>query len=141
LSPTGCDDKPIETCIKNPKHKYEEHCYQSYSPTQVWMKKVLRNKQPGSVNGVCGAIDVVSGFPGVDKIPLVGQYKGVVGDVCKGLSATENILLDHGVSWENKKWDQLRKSNPGEWVTLTFDVTNFPILRSMDLGPAPTTYR
>lgn len=53
---------PIETCIKNPKHNYEEHCYQSYSPTQVWMKKVLRDKQQGSVNGVCGAIDVVSGF-------------------------------------------------------------------------------
>ncbi|MEV4398237.1 hypothetical protein [Nonomuraea sp. NPDC049607] len=45
---------------------------------------------------------------------MVGRYKGVVGDICKGLSAIENILLDHDVSWENKKWNQLRKSNPGE---------------------------
>ncbi|MFI7154751.1 RHS repeat-associated core domain-containing protein [Nonomuraea sp. NPDC050022] len=137
----GCDDKPIETCLKNPKHKYEEHCYQSYSPTQVWMKKVLRDKEPGLVNTVCGAVDVVTAFPGVDKIPVVGQYKGAVGDICKGLGIMEKIAIDHGVGWENKKWDQLRKSNPGEWVTLTFDVTNFPILQSMDLGPAPTTYR
>ncbi|MFI7418664.1 hypothetical protein [Nonomuraea sp. NPDC049684] len=99
------------------------------------MKKILRDKQPGSVNGVCGAIDVIGGFLGVDKIPVVGQYKGVVGNICKGLSAMENILLDHGVSWENMKWDRLRKSNPSQWH---FHVR---LLRSMASGPAPTTYR